>query len=82
MRQKYLGPQGVPNEYTDLCTAKAWHREVEGECGEGLSEAIRRCIDCSFSEKPDWSSEAFLEEYFGHILEPLREVLRQWEGAA
>lgn len=82
IREKYMGPQGVPNEFTDLCTAKAWHREVEGECGEGMSEAIRRCIDCSFGCKPDWHDEEFLEEFFGHVLEPLRVLLRQWEGNA
>lgn len=80
IRQKYLGPEGVPNEYTDLCTAKEWHRAVEGECGEGLSEAIRRCIDCSFGSKPDWNNDLFLEEYFGLVVEPLRNLLRQWEG--
>jgi hypothetical protein len=77
-REKYLGPDGTPNEYTDLCTAKDWQRQVEGECGEALSEAIRRCIDCSFGPKADWQSEEFLEAYFGNVVDPLRDTLKQW----
>jgi hypothetical protein len=80
IREKYPGPNGVPNEYTDLCTAKEWHHKVEGECGEGLAEVIRRCIDCSFGPKPDWNSEEFAEAYYRNVVEPLRELLRQWEG--
>lgn len=80
IREKYFGPQGIPNEFTDLCTAKAWRREVEGECGTGLSEAIRRCVDCSFGSIPDWNNEAFLEEYSTFVLEPLKDLLRQWDG--
>jgi hypothetical protein len=53
---------------------------VEGECGEELSNVIGRCIDCSFSEKPDWGSEAFLQEYLKLVLQPLQELLRQWES--
>jgi hypothetical protein len=80
IRGRYLGPDGVPNAYTDLCTAKEWHQEVYAECGDSMADIIRRCLDCSFGPKPDWSSESFQEAVYRDVVQPLEEFLGYWQG--
>ncbi|KAF2788450.1 hypothetical protein K505DRAFT_314859 [Melanomma pulvis-pyrius CBS 109.77] len=80
MRKKFMGPDGAPNEYTDFCTAKKWQERVSDTYGEGLSEAIRCCIDFSFGVKEqNWNNEEFVETYVANVLNPLREVLRPFK---
>jgi hypothetical protein len=77
IRNKYMGPDGTPNEYTDLCTAKKWQERVLDAYGDGLSDVIRCCIDFSFGLKEQrWSNDEFVEAYVANVLEPLKEVLR------
>ena len=78
LRKLYYGPDNRPNDRTDYCTAQAWQKKVQGECGDGLSEAVRRCIDCSFGPRPDLADKSFLAAVFAGVVEPVEEVLRCW----
>ncbi|KAL5415698.1 hypothetical protein PMIN06_002302 [Paraphaeosphaeria minitans] len=78
LRQKFFGHDGQPTEFTDHNTAKVWHSEVEGECGDSMSDVVRRCLNCSFGPQPDWNSKDFLDAYRTHVLEPFEKILEPW----
>ena len=78
LRKTYYGPNNEPNDRTDHCTAQAWQKKVQGECGDALSEAIRRCIDCSFGPKPDLADKNFRAAVFAGVVEPVEDLLKHW----
>ncbi|KAF2085473.1 hypothetical protein K490DRAFT_67631 [Saccharata proteae CBS 121410] len=77
-RRKYLGPDGLPNDFTDECTARQWHRQVQGECGDDISDAIDRCLRCSFGPKADWTNGEFVQAVYQDVIQPLDRFLSQW----
>ena len=80
-RKTYYGPNNEPNDLTDHCTALAWQKKVQGECGDGLSDAIRRCIDCSFGPKPDFADKNFRAAVFAGVVEPVEDLLKCWPAS-
>ncbi|KAK4219484.1 hypothetical protein QBC37DRAFT_136580 [Rhypophila decipiens] len=70
-------------DYTNtvlLCTALTWQRRVEEEFGDGIAEAIRKCIVCAFEPAADLGSAAFILAVWSNVVQPLEEFLRAWGG--
>ncbi|KAI9791857.1 MAG: hypothetical protein M1816_003402 [Peltula sp. TS41687] len=80
IRKKYLQQDGTPNDYTDLCTAKEWHERIYEEYGDALSDAIRRCLDCSFGPKPNFADDEFKQAIYSDVIEPIEKFLQLWSG--
>lgn len=81
LRAQYFGPNNQPNAFTDISTAKEWHEDVLAELGDDISDAIRRCLDCSFAPKPNLEDKEFQEAVFDGVVLPLQDLLRVWEGS-
>lgn len=81
LREQYFGPNNQPNVFTDISTAKEWHEDVLGELGDDVSDAIRRCLDCSFAPKPNLDDREFQDAVFDGVVLPLQDLLKVWEGA-
>lgn len=79
-REQYLRPDQKPNAFTDITTARVWHEEVLGEVGYEVSDAIRRCLDCSFGPKPNLEDKEFQEAVFDGVVLPLQEFLSIWQA--
>lgn len=79
-REKYFGPNNQPNSFTDISTAKEWHEDVLGELGDDVSDAIRRCLDCSFGPKPNLDDKEFQDAVFYGVVLPLHDLLKFWGG--
>ncbi|KPM41489.1 hypothetical protein AK830_g5088 [Neonectria ditissima] len=77
-RDEFMGATGQPNEMTNLCTAVRWHQRVEEDFGDGLSEAIRRCLMCAFDPIPDLSSVQFVQAVFQNVVWPVEQFLSAW----
>jgi hypothetical protein len=81
LREQYFGPNNQPNAFTDISTAKEWHEDVLAELGDDISDAIRRCLDCSFAPKPNLEDKEFQEAVFDGVVLPLQDLLKVWEGS-
>ncbi|KAK1750908.1 hypothetical protein QBC47DRAFT_392869 [Echria macrotheca] len=77
-RNKFMGPDGKPNRYTDMCTAMEWQKQVELEVGDGLSGAIQKCLSCDFGVDRDLGSPQFIQAVLSYVVEPLRTFLLSW----
>lgn len=77
-RKAFLGEGGLPNEYTDLCTAMSWQKKAENEFGYVLGDAIRRCIMCSFEPPLDLGKAVFVSAIWRNVAQPLEEFLTAW----
>jgi hypothetical protein len=78
-RSKYFGPNNKPNAFTDISTAREWHEDVLGELGDDMSDAIRRCLDCSFGPKPNLAEKDFQEAVWEGVMIPLQTLVGVWE---
>lgn len=79
LRPQFFGPNNTPNAFTNISTAKQWHEDVLGELGDDMSDAIRRCLDCSFAPKPNLDDKEFQEAVLDGVIMPLQDVLKVWE---
>ncbi|KAM7203213.1 hypothetical protein V8F20_004155 [Naviculisporaceae sp. PSN 640] len=80
-RQAFMGPNGKPNAYTDMCTAMEWQKRVELEVGDGLPQVIQRCVECDFGAVRDLSDPKFVKGVLEFVVSPLREFLSRWNSA-
>jgi hypothetical protein len=71
---------GEPNEFTNLCTAKKWHEQVEPEFGDGIADAIRRCLDCAFGPVADFDNDQFSQAILDDVIYPLESFVSLWKG--
>ena len=80
-RDQYLGRDKKPNAFADRSTAKEWQMKASRQtCLDGMSDVIRRCIDCSFSPTPDLTDEDFrTTTVYSGVVKPLQENL-MWLG--
>jgi hypothetical protein len=79
-RTEYLnGNTGEANDATDLCTALRWQKRAEEEFGDGLADAIRRCILCAF-DTPDLSSDVFVRSVWASVVHPVEAFLSAWSS--
>jgi len=71
-RDRYLGPDGQPNEYTDLGTAVEWLEKAKRDIGAKFVAAIRRCIFWDFSSHGVSLEENDLrEEVYTEVVKPV-----------
>ncbi|KAI9756017.1 MAG: hypothetical protein M4579_004062 [Chaenotheca gracillima] len=76
-----LGPDGQPNAFTDLSTARRLCTEALQERGPRFGDAVRRCIFCSFEPRStDLQDDAFREAVYNNVVIPLEEDLQYFEG--
>ena len=73
-----MGPNGKPNRYTDMCTAMEWQKNVELEVGDGMSDAIQKCLYCDFGVERDLSNPQFVQAVLDDVVEPLKNFLSRW----
>ena len=81
LRQQYVGPDGQVNDYTDRITAFEWQKDVLGESGFEFANAIRRCLNYSFSPRnAAFARDEFEETIYVDVIQPLENVSRRgWE---
>ncbi|MCJ1380863.1 hypothetical protein MMC17_003972 [Xylographa soralifera] len=80
-RSQYFGPDGCATDFTDLSAAARWHRQIIGDAGSQLSEAIRSCIFWSFRPQASASAESELREaLYTEVLQPLERISRAFDG--
>ena len=80
-RPLYYGPDKQPNEWTDLCTARKWAKNVLGECGVEIADVVRRCLDCSFGPRPNFQDKRFREAVYEGVIRPLADYSKIWQVA-
>jgi hypothetical protein len=73
-RQEYLN-NGMPNDFTDLCTAKRWQERVCQDFDDPIAEVIRLCIDNAFQARADFSEPQFLQAVVEGVLVPLEDFI-------
>lgn len=78
LRNEYVGAAGQALQIADLCTVIQWQKSVEGQFGDKVADAIRRCILCAFEAQPDLSDSAFIRAVCASVLQPLEEFLSAW----
>ncbi|KAF4448824.1 hypothetical protein F53441_7816 [Fusarium austroafricanum] len=78
IRKQYLGTTPQETQTADLCTAIQWQKSVEGQFGDRIADAIRRCVLCAFEAQPDLSNSAFVKAVCTSVLQPLEEFLSAW----
>ncbi|KAK4127397.1 hypothetical protein N657DRAFT_631221 [Parathielavia appendiculata] len=77
-RKEYYGSDNLPNDQTDIYTARRWAKKVLGESGANVSDAVRRCRDCSFGPRPNFSDVRFREPVYEGVMKPLADYLKTW----
>jgi hypothetical protein len=78
LRNEYAGATGQALQTADLCTVIQWQKSVEGQFGDRIADAIRRCVLCAFEAQPDLSDTAFVRAVLTSVLQPLEEFLSAW----
>ncbi|KAI0867411.1 hypothetical protein GGS24DRAFT_485755 [Hypoxylon argillaceum] len=79
-RAQFLNNMRQANEVTDLCAALQWHQRVGEECGYELSDAIRRCIVCSFDAPHHLGDPEFIKAVWYGVVQPLENFLLAWNN--
>ncbi|KAI9368517.1 hypothetical protein BJX61DRAFT_546444 [Aspergillus egyptiacus] len=77
-RKDYYGADNMPNDQTDVGTARRWAKKVLGECGADIDDVIRRCLDCSFGPKPSFTDMRFKEAVYEGVIKPLVDYSKVW----
>ena len=79
LRPLYYGANNQPNEQTHATTARAWAKQVLGECGAEIADVVRRCLDCAFGPRPDFMDPRFREAIYECVIRPLGDYLKPWQ---
>ena len=77
-RKDYYGTNNMPNDQTDISTARKWAKKVLGESGADISDVVRRCLDCSFGPKPSFADVRFREAVYEGVIKPLASYSKVW----
>lgn len=77
-----LGPEGIPNAFTDFLTASRLAKQVGEKEGTLWAAAVRHCMNCEFDHQKDApsGSEAFRQAMFQGVVLPLEEELKYFCG--
>ncbi|KAH0542502.1 hypothetical protein FGG08_003098 [Glutinoglossum americanum] len=78
-RHLYCGAGGKPNDQTDMSTARKWAQKVLGECGVEIADVVRRCLDCSFGPRPNFTDKRFREAVYEGVIRQLVDHLKTWD---
>ncbi|KAM0801424.1 hypothetical protein BDR22DRAFT_847382 [Usnea florida] len=78
-RHSYYGSDNLPNDQTDISTARKWSQKVLGECGVEIADVVRRCLDCSFGPRPNLRNKRFKEAVYEGVIRPLADHLKIWK---
>jgi len=78
-RDKFLGPNGCKNEYTNYNTAQKWQEQTLEEGGIDLDNLTYRCIYCYFgTAKQDLSDEELRKAVYHEVVLPLERILARY----
>ena len=80
-RHLYHGPNGQPNDQTDVSTAHKSAEKVLGECGPDIADVVRRCLNCSFGPRPNFKDRGFREAVYEGVIKPFADYLEIWQVA-
>ena len=80
-RHLYYGSDNLPNDQTNVSTARKWSQKVLGECGVEIADVVRRCLDCSFGPRPNLKDKRFKEAVYEGVIKPLADHLKIWQVA-
>ena len=81
-RNKFQGPDGHDNEYTDFNTAQKWQEQAMEEAGLDLHNSTRRCIYCAFGAvSQDLEDEELRRAVYSEVVQPLERLLERFNGA-
>ena len=78
-RHSYYGSDNLPNDQTNISTARKWSQKVLGECGVEIADVVRRCLDCSFGPRPNLKDKRFKEAVYEGVIRPLADHLKIWK---
>ena len=78
-RHSYYGSDNLPNDQTNISTARKWSQKVLGECGVEIADVVRRCLDCSFGPRPNLRDKRFKEAVYEGVIRPLADHLKIWK---
>ena len=78
-RHSYYGSDNLPNDQTNISTARKWSQKVLGECGIEIADVVRRCLDCSFGPRPNLKDKRFKEAVYEGVIKPLADHLKIWK---
>lgn len=78
-RSHYYGADNKPNDQTDVSTARKWSLKVLGESGVEIADVVRRCLDCSFGPRPNFTDKRFREAVYTGVIQPLQDYLKTWQ---
>lgn len=80
-RNKFQGPDGNDNEYTDFNTAQKWQEQAMEEAGLDLHNSTRRCIYCAFGAvSQDLEDEELRRAVYSEVVQPLEKLLERFDG--
>ncbi|KAK5999132.1 hypothetical protein PT974_01521 [Cladobotryum mycophilum] len=74
----YCGKDGKPNDQTDMSAARKWSKKVVRDSGVNIYDVVRRCLDCSFGPKPNFSDVRFRESVYEGVIKPLANYSDVW----
>lgn len=79
LREKYLGPDGKPREYTDYMTARDWAAYADEE-DPALASVIKCCLSCTFGERADWKNRKFVRAVYTSAVQPWEKQAEKLAG--
>lgn len=77
---KYLGPDGLENEFTKFNTAQKWQEQALEEGGIDFDNLTYRCIHGDFgTAKQDLHEDVFRRAVHSDVIEPFERILARFE---
>ncbi|KAF2498690.1 hypothetical protein BU16DRAFT_615708 [Lophium mytilinum] len=77
---KYLGPDGLENDFTRFNTAQKWQEQALEEGGLDLDNLTYRCIHGDFgTAKQDLNEDELRKAVYSEVVEPLERILARYE---
>lgn len=76
-RRQYLSSGGKENSFTNRAAAEEWQRDLEGEIGDKVAEAVRKCLVFAFeTASRDLDEEDLARRFYAGVVEPM---LDNWQ---
>lgn len=73
LRQADLKPDGRGSDLADEFAIFMWQKEVEKHFGDGIAEAIKRCLWCLFESDADFGNSAFVRAIWEYVALPVQQ---------
>lgn len=77
-RHEIEPPDPQPGDPSECPSSYAWISRVRDRYGPHISDAVRRCLTCSFGPQPDLGHKGFREAFYAQVVAPLRNWNQPW----